>query len=118
MLIAKESDEILGFTVLGFEASELMASVQTAMVGHLPYTVLRDAELCAPHDERRIESVIGQRAGALKSTPRSKHMSSASIGIVHARAAIERVATIEDVGKEIVRWGLVVVLAWIGAMNL
>jgi hypothetical protein len=30
-------------------------------------------------------------------------MSSASIGIVHARAAIERVATIEDVGKEIVR---------------
>src|SRR5579862_5506448 len=36
MLIAKDSDEILGFTALGFEASELMAAVQTAMLGHLP----------------------------------------------------------------------------------
>jgi reactive chlorine resistance protein C len=44
-------------------------------------------------------------------------MSSASIGIVHARSAIERVAIIEDVGKEIVSWGLVVVLAWIGGMK-
>jgi len=44
-------------------------------------------------------------------------MSPASVGIVHARSAIERVATIEDVGKEIVRWGLVVVLAWIGGMK-
>jgi uncharacterized membrane protein YkgB len=44
-------------------------------------------------------------------------MSSASIGIVHARSAIERVVSIEDVGKAIVRWGLVVVLAWIGGMK-
>ena len=44
-------------------------------------------------------------------------MSSASIGIVHARSAIERVVSIEDVGKAIVRWGLIVVLAWIGAMK-
>ncbi len=44
-------------------------------------------------------------------------MSSASIGIVHARSAIERVAITETVGKEIVRWGLVVVLAWIGGMK-
>jgi uncharacterized membrane protein YkgB len=44
-------------------------------------------------------------------------MSSASIGIVRARSAIERVVSIEDVGKAIVRWGLVVVLAWIGGMK-
>jgi uncharacterized membrane protein YkgB len=44
-------------------------------------------------------------------------MSSASIEIVHARSAIERVVSIEDVGKAIVRWGLVVVLAWIGGMK-
>jgi pyruvate/2-oxoglutarate dehydrogenase complex dihydrolipoamide dehydrogenase (E3) component len=48
MLIAKESDEILGFTAFGFEASEQMAAVQTAMVGHLPYTVLRDAIFTHP----------------------------------------------------------------------
>jgi pyruvate/2-oxoglutarate dehydrogenase complex dihydrolipoamide dehydrogenase (E3) component len=43
MLIAKENDEILGFTAFGFEASEQMAPVQTAMLGHLPHTILRDA---------------------------------------------------------------------------
>jgi len=48
MLIAKDSDEILGFTALGFEASELMTAVQTAMLGHLPYTVLRDAIFAHP----------------------------------------------------------------------
>jgi pyruvate/2-oxoglutarate dehydrogenase complex dihydrolipoamide dehydrogenase (E3) component len=43
MLIGKNSDEILGFTAFGVEASELMAAVQTAMVGRMPYTILRDA---------------------------------------------------------------------------
>lgn len=44
-------------------------------------------------------------------------MSSISIGIVHARTTVERVFSIEDVGKEIVRWGLVLVLVWIGGMK-
>ena len=48
VLVAKNSDEILGFTAFGFEASEQMAAVQTAMLGHLPYTVLRDAILTHP----------------------------------------------------------------------
>jgi pyruvate/2-oxoglutarate dehydrogenase complex dihydrolipoamide dehydrogenase (E3) component len=37
------NDRILGFTALGAEASELMAAAQTAMLGGMPYTVLRDA---------------------------------------------------------------------------
>jgi pyruvate/2-oxoglutarate dehydrogenase complex dihydrolipoamide dehydrogenase (E3) component len=48
MLIAKDSDEILGFTALGFEASEQMAAVQTAMIGRMPYTMLRDAIFTHP----------------------------------------------------------------------
>jgi uncharacterized membrane protein YkgB len=44
-------------------------------------------------------------------------MSSISIGVVHIRIPVERVVAIEDIGKTIVRWGLVVVLAWIGAMK-
>ena len=43
MLIDTDSDRILGFTVLGAEGGELMATVQTAMRGQLPFTVLRDA---------------------------------------------------------------------------
>jgi len=37
------ADRILGFTAFGAEASELMAVVQTAMLGGIPYTVLRDS---------------------------------------------------------------------------
>jgi pyruvate/2-oxoglutarate dehydrogenase complex dihydrolipoamide dehydrogenase (E3) component len=48
MLIAADSDEILGFTVFGAEASELMAAVQTAMVGRIPYTALQRAIYAHP----------------------------------------------------------------------
>jgi pyruvate/2-oxoglutarate dehydrogenase complex dihydrolipoamide dehydrogenase (E3) component len=48
MLIGANSDEILGFTAFGFEASELMAAVQTAMVGRMPYTMLREAIFTYP----------------------------------------------------------------------
>src|SRR5216683_2930057 len=48
MLIGKDSDNIIGFTAFGIEASELMAAVQTAIVGRLPYTVLRDAIFAHP----------------------------------------------------------------------
>jgi uncharacterized membrane protein YkgB len=44
-------------------------------------------------------------------------MGSISIGIVRVRTAVERVVAIEDAGKQIVRWGLIVVLAWIGGMK-
>jgi uncharacterized membrane protein YkgB len=44
-------------------------------------------------------------------------MSSISIDVVRLRTTVEPVVAIEDVGKEIVRWGLVVVLAWIGGMK-
>src|SRR4029077_4831021 len=33
-------DRILGFTAFGAEASEMLASVQTAMLGNMPYTAL------------------------------------------------------------------------------
>jgi pyruvate/2-oxoglutarate dehydrogenase complex dihydrolipoamide dehydrogenase (E3) component len=38
-------DGILGFTMIGSEAGEVMAAVQTAMLAHLPYTTLRDAAI-------------------------------------------------------------------------
>ena len=41
-------DRILGFTAFGAEASELMAVAQTAMLGGMPYTALRDAIFTHP----------------------------------------------------------------------
>ena len=48
ILVDAESDRILGFTAFGAEASEMMAVVQTAMLGGLSYTVLRDAIFTHP----------------------------------------------------------------------
>ena len=48
ILIAADGDEILGFSAFGAEASEMMATVQTAMVGHVPYTALQSAIYAHP----------------------------------------------------------------------
>jgi pyruvate/2-oxoglutarate dehydrogenase complex dihydrolipoamide dehydrogenase (E3) component len=48
MLLEGNSDRILGFTMLGAGASEVLAVVQTAMLAGLPYTGLRDAILTHP----------------------------------------------------------------------
>jgi pyruvate/2-oxoglutarate dehydrogenase complex dihydrolipoamide dehydrogenase (E3) component len=47
-LLDVRSDRILGFTMFGPEAGEVMAVVQTAMLAGLPYTGLRDAILAHP----------------------------------------------------------------------
>jgi pyruvate/2-oxoglutarate dehydrogenase complex dihydrolipoamide dehydrogenase (E3) component len=48
MLIAADSDEILGFTAFGVESSELMAAVQVAITGRVPYITLRTAIFTHP----------------------------------------------------------------------
>jgi pyruvate/2-oxoglutarate dehydrogenase complex dihydrolipoamide dehydrogenase (E3) component len=47
-LIDARSDRILGFTMLGAGAGEVIAAVQSAMLAGLPYTGLRDAILTHP----------------------------------------------------------------------
>ncbi|GJH24177.1 FAD-dependent oxidoreductase [Caballeronia novacaledonica] len=48
VLVAADSDQILGFAMLGSEAGEVVSTVQIAMLGKLPYTVIRDAPLAHP----------------------------------------------------------------------
>lgn len=47
-LVAADDDRILGFAMIGAEAGEVMAAVQTAMLADMPYTGLRDAILTHP----------------------------------------------------------------------
>jgi pyruvate/2-oxoglutarate dehydrogenase complex dihydrolipoamide dehydrogenase (E3) component len=47
-LVAARDDHILGFTMIGSEAGEVMPVVQMAMLAGLPYTDLRDAILAHP----------------------------------------------------------------------
>jgi pyruvate/2-oxoglutarate dehydrogenase complex dihydrolipoamide dehydrogenase (E3) component len=48
ILIDGQSDRILGFTAFGPEAGELMAVVHTAMLGQMPFPILRDAIFTHP----------------------------------------------------------------------
>jgi pyruvate/2-oxoglutarate dehydrogenase complex dihydrolipoamide dehydrogenase (E3) component len=47
-LVAPDSDRILGITVIGGSAGEIMSAAQIAMIAGLPYTALRDAILAHP----------------------------------------------------------------------
>jgi pyruvate/2-oxoglutarate dehydrogenase complex dihydrolipoamide dehydrogenase (E3) component len=48
VLVGGGDDRILGFAMIGAEAGEVMAAVQTAMLANLPYSKLRDAILTHP----------------------------------------------------------------------
>ena len=47
-IVDTKSDRILGFTMLGSNAGEVVAAVQMAMLGNLPYTAIRDAIISHP----------------------------------------------------------------------
>ncbi len=47
-IVDTKTKQILGCAVLGIEGGEMMAALQTAMMGKLPYTVLRDAIFAHP----------------------------------------------------------------------
>jgi len=47
-LVSANDERILGFTMIGAEAGEVLATVQTAMLAGLPYSKLRDAVLTHP----------------------------------------------------------------------
>ena len=47
-VVEAQGSRILGFAMLGAEAGEVLAAVQTAMVGGLPYTLFADAILTHP----------------------------------------------------------------------
>jgi pyruvate/2-oxoglutarate dehydrogenase complex dihydrolipoamide dehydrogenase (E3) component len=54
-----EDNRILGFTAFGAEASEMMAVVQTAMVGGMPYTTLRDTIYTHPTTAEGLIGLFG-----------------------------------------------------------
>ncbi|MBA2449852.1 MAG: mercuric reductase [Chloroflexi bacterium] len=47
-IVDAETDQILGCAILGLEGGEIMAMLQIAMLGHLPYPALRDGIFAHP----------------------------------------------------------------------
>lgn len=52
-------DQIAGFTMIGSEAGEVMAVVQAAMLGRLPYNTLSDAILAHPTMAEGLNALFG-----------------------------------------------------------
>jgi pyruvate/2-oxoglutarate dehydrogenase complex dihydrolipoamide dehydrogenase (E3) component len=48
VIVEAASEQILGAAILGIEGGEIMSMLQLAMMGHLPFTVLRDATFAHP----------------------------------------------------------------------
>ena len=58
-IVDADNDQILGFACLGIEGGEIMAMVEIAMMGKLPYTVLRDAIFAHPTLAESLNNLFG-----------------------------------------------------------
>jgi len=57
-LVGGSEDRILGFTMIGPEAGEVVAAVQMAMLAGLPYSRLRDAVLAHPTMAEALDALL------------------------------------------------------------
>ena len=76
-LVERDSDRILGFAAFGVGAGEIMACVQIAMLGGMPYTTLREAILAHPTIPEGLIALFsfggsGQRTGEVPAAPLSE----------------------------------------------
>ena len=60
VLVGASHDRILGFTMIGAEAGEVMAAVQTAILADMPYSKLRDAILAHPTMAEGLDSLFAK----------------------------------------------------------
>ena len=76
VLIDAHSDRVLGFTMLGAGAGEVIAVAQTAMLAGLPYTGLRDAILTHPTMAEGLGVLLASVAAGAASSPSATHLRS------------------------------------------
>lgn len=57
-LVDAETGQILGAAILGYQGGEIMAMIQVAMMGGLPYTALRDAVFTHPTLSEALNSLF------------------------------------------------------------
>ena len=58
-IVDAETNQILGAAVLGIDGGEIMAMFQLAMMGRLPFTVLRDAVFAHPTLAESLNNLFG-----------------------------------------------------------
>jgi pyruvate/2-oxoglutarate dehydrogenase complex dihydrolipoamide dehydrogenase (E3) component len=63
VIVDADSSQILGAAVLGIEGGEIMAQIQLAIMGKLPYTVLKDAVFAHPTLAESLNNLFGHFQG-------------------------------------------------------
>jgi pyruvate/2-oxoglutarate dehydrogenase complex dihydrolipoamide dehydrogenase (E3) component len=58
-IVDAETSQILGAAVLGIEGGEIMSQIQLAMMGKLPYTVLKDGVFAHPTLSESLNNLFG-----------------------------------------------------------
>jgi pyruvate/2-oxoglutarate dehydrogenase complex dihydrolipoamide dehydrogenase (E3) component len=66
-LVGENHDRILGFTMIGATAGEVMAAVQTAMIAELPYS-----RLAKPHNGRRTQHALLKHTASVRSADHAR----------------------------------------------
>jgi pyruvate/2-oxoglutarate dehydrogenase complex dihydrolipoamide dehydrogenase (E3) component len=59
VIVDADSSQMLGAAVLGIEGGEIMSQIQLAMMGKLPYTVLKDAVFAHPTLAESLNNLFG-----------------------------------------------------------
>jgi pyruvate/2-oxoglutarate dehydrogenase complex dihydrolipoamide dehydrogenase (E3) component len=77
-VVDAETEKILGCAVLGIEGGELMAMLEIAMLGKVPYTVLRDAVFAHPTLAESLNTLFASLDGAVGMQERN--MTAAAMG--------------------------------------
>ena len=71
-LVGENHDRILGFTMIGATAGEVMAAVQTAMIAELPYSRLANAALAHPTMAEGLEHAFLKHTASVGSTDQAR----------------------------------------------
>jgi len=58
-IVDAKSGQLLGAAVLGIEGGEIMSQLQIAMMGKLPYTVLKDGVFAHPTLAESLNNLFG-----------------------------------------------------------
>ena len=71
-LVGENDDRILGFTMIGATAGEVMAPVRTAMMAGLPYSRLANAALAHPYNGRRSQHALLKHTASVRSADHAR----------------------------------------------
>ena len=96
VLVGADDDRILGFTMIGADAGEVVAAIQTAMLAGLPYPKLRDAVqrptggvVQGPMGQRRLGGTLPSSSPSPSAVVRCAMIGSSIAGFCRGSGAAE-----------------------------